>query len=362
MSNKSLALTAHETMKSRMIAQDVLGVAMSMAAIEQTSHRPSKSTLPGPQSSFTTPPEQPRPFKGHGAFGYHIAKIFNLASAPTLTTSALKRAQMAATRLTSGGKDAVVTSPIPAEKAYLLTLQLRGAAASALWIGGQAFHASPLAEGSISIVHLEDEPVYHFAGAFDCLQFYIPEIIFEELASNYGAPSIASLTFHADVVDRVVQQLGAALLPSLDAPGPPGRQFFDHIALALFSHLASAYGENSVRPGVLAGRLTPSQEQKAKALLSADLTQEPSVSDVANGCGLSTGRFVRAFRLTTGMPPHRWLRQHRVDRAKELLFGSNLSLAQISYDCGFSDQSHFTRVFSTAVGVTPGTWRRLRRS
>jgi AraC-like DNA-binding protein len=219
-----------------------------------------------------------------------------------------------------------------------------------------------LAEGSISIVHLADEPIYQFAGGFDCLQLYIPEIIFEELASSYGTPAISGLAFHADVVDRVIQQLGAALLPSLAAPGPAGRQFFDHIALALFSHLARAYGENGERPNAPAGRLTPSQEQKAMALLSMDLTQEPCIPEVAIACGLPPGRFVRAFRLATGIPPHRWLRQFRVDRAKELLFGSRLSLAQIAYDCGFSDQSHFTRVFSAAVGITPGAWRRLRRS
>jgi AraC-like DNA-binding protein len=111
----------------------------------------------------------------------------------------------------------------------------------------------------------------------------------------------------------------------------------------------------------MAGRLTPSQEHKAKALLSGDLTREPSIPAVAIACGLPPGRFVRAFRLTTGVPPHRWLRQFRVSRAQDLLFGSRLSLAQIAYDCGFADQSHFTRVFATAVGVTPGAWRRLRR-
>jgi AraC-like DNA-binding protein len=269
---------------------------------------------------------------------------------------------MAATRLTSAVDSAGVTSPIPAERAYLLTLQLRDIFASALWIGGQAVKAGALAEGSISIVHLEDQPTYHFGGPFDCLQIYIPEIVFDELASSYGTPAIRGLAFQADVVDRVIQQLGAALLPSLSAPGPAGRQFFDHIAVALFSHLASAYGESGERTSPPAGRMTPSQEHKAKALLSADLTQEPSISEVSIACGLPPGRFVRAFRLATGMPPHRWLRQFRVDRAKELLFGSRLTLAQIAYDCGFSDQSHFTRVFSAAVGITPGAWRRQRRS
>ena len=42
--------------------------------------------------------------------------------------------------------------------------------------------------------------------------------------------------------------------------------------------------------------------------------------------------------------------------------GSPLALAQIAYECGFADQSHFTRVFTAAVGATPGAWRRARRA
>jgi AraC family transcriptional regulator len=62
------------------------------------------------------------------------------------------------------------------------------------------------------------------------------------------------------------------------------------------------------------------------------------------------------------MPPHRWVRSFRVQRAKELLERSPHSLALVAYECGFSDQSHMTRVFSAAVGITPGAWRRNRRS
>jgi AraC-like DNA-binding protein len=108
--------------------------------------------------------------------------------------------------------------------------------------------------------------------------------------------------------------------------------------------------------------LTPRQERAAKDALAADLSSEPVMTKVALACGLSVSRLVRAFRNTTGMPPHRWLRSFRVERAKDLLLNSSLALGQIAYDCGFADQSHFTRVFSAAVGTTPGAWRRARRT
>jgi AraC-like DNA-binding protein len=114
-------------------------------------------------------------------------------------------------------------------------------------------------------------------------------------------------------------------------------------------------GQNKQKSGV---RLTNRQEQTAKENLVAHLTQELSITGIAEACGMSTRRFVRAFRHTTGITPHRWLRAVRIERAKELLRNSSFSLAQIAHDCGFADQSHFTRVFRAGVGITPGAWRR----
>jgi transcriptional regulator GlxA family with amidase domain len=159
-----------------------------------------------------------------------------------------------------------------------------------------------------------------------------------------------------------MQQLGRVLLPALNNHQGAGNLFFDHLALAIFSHLASQYGRFNKMPTRANCGLSAWQERIAKELLSADLAEEPSIAAVARACRLPASRFVRAFRQTTGAPPHRWLRGFRVERAKELLFNSALSLAQVAYECGFADQSHFTRVFADSMGTTPGAWRRARRS
>src|SRR5438552_18460374 len=74
---------------------------------------------------------------------------------------------------------------------------------------------------------------------------------------------------------------------------------------------------------------------------------------------LSDLHFARAFRNSSGVSPHRWLLKHRVDHARELLSDRALSLTDIALSCGFADQSHFTRVFTAMVGVSPGVWRRV---
>ena len=94
----------------------------------------------------------------------------------------------------------------------------------------------------------------------------------------------------------------------------------------------------------------------------ARLNGEVTLEVLAQECGLSRSHFARAFKKATGLPPHRWLLDRRIERARELLLNSPLPIADVADLCGFADQSHFTRVFTNALGVSPGEWRRLRRT
>jgi AraC-like DNA-binding protein len=108
------------------------------------------------------------------------------------------------------------------------------------------------------------------------------------------------------------------------------------------------------------GGLAPWQLRRVEALMSENLTVQIPLGRVAEECGLSVRHLARAFRQSTGVPPHRWLLNRRVERAKELLPNSNLSLSDVALACGFGDQSHFTRTFTAAVRLSPGVWRRLQ--
>jgi AraC family transcriptional regulator len=60
-----------------------------------------------------------------------------------------------------------------------------------------------------------------------------------------------------------------------------------------------------------------------------------------------------------GMPAHKWLLSRRIELAKEKLRDGRSSLSDVALACGFSDQSHLTRIFSRLVSITPGAWRRV---
>jgi transcriptional regulator GlxA family with amidase domain len=95
--------------------------------------------------------------------------------------------------------------------------------------------------------------------------------------------------------------------------------------------------------------------------MEANLSTGVRLRDLAEITRLSQSQFGRAFKASTGLAPHQWQMNLRINRAQQLLLDGELSLAQIALVTGFSEQSHFTRVFRSIVGVSPGFWRRDRR-
>jgi NitT/TauT family transport system permease protein len=137
--------------------------------------------------------------------------------------------------------------------------------------------------------------------------------------------------------------------------------FIDHVALAFHAHVMRVYGNAAVPDDLASGGLSPWQLRRVLDFLSAHLSDDPTVGELAQECGLSSGYFTRAFRQTTGVTPHQWLIRKRVERARGLLLGNGLGLADIALVCGFVDQSHFSRVFSKFEGDSPGRWRQRNR-
>ncbi|KGR99062.1 AraC family transcriptional regulator [Burkholderia sp. ABCPW 111] len=90
--------------------------------------------------------------------------------------------------------------------------------------------------------------------------------------------------------------------------------------------------------------------------LAADLSESVTLSDVARAAELSPFHAARLFSRATGMPPHAWRNQLRLQRSLAPL-RAGASVADVAAACGFSDQSHFTRHFKRMFGVPPGRWQ-----
>jgi transcriptional regulator GlxA family with amidase domain len=105
------------------------------------------------------------------------------------------------------------------------------------------------------------------------------------------------------------------------------------------------------------GGLSPQRERLVKQLILERLGDPLEVTELAHACGLSRSHFSRAFKSTTGFSPQDWIRQQRIVRAKQLIQHTDLSLTQISLECGFCDQAHFCHMFTRSEGINPFAWR-----
>jgi AraC family transcriptional regulator len=285
-------------------------------------------------------------------------------AAPTLITKALHKSTMVVTELKYDLPNFGMTAPIPTEDAYLIALQLRPSLDQDLYFEGRFVRPSNWFSGALTIYDLRQRPIADIRDPYHSLVFHLPRKALDSIAYESGARWVGDLCYNSGVGidDPIARHLLSSLLPAMDRPGEVSALFLDHVALALTAHMAHVYGGiNNARQTVRSG-LAPHQERRAKEHMVACLNGNISLADLAEECGLSARHFSRAFRQSTGLSPHRWMSQHRIERARELLTQARLSLTEISLICGFADQSHFTRVFTAFVGTSPGAWRRKVRS
>lgn len=114
-----------------------------------------------------------------------------------------------------------------------------------------------------------------------------------------------------------------------------------------------------VRPPEQDGGPGQAAVRRARAFLDEHFAEAVLLAQLATIAEMSPFYLARAFRAQVGVPPHTYLEGVRVARAKSLLIAGH-TLAQVAFDTGFADQSHFTHRFKRAVGVTPGRYARLR--
>ncbi|MDT1063611.1 AraC family transcriptional regulator [Paracoccus sp. CPCC 101403] len=162
--------------------------------------------------------------------------------------------------------------------------------------------------------------------------------------------------------DQILRHLAQALLPALAQPGEFDPLFVEQMAMAIGAHLLHQHRSAPTgAAGPEACPLPPLAIRRAKDMLMSDDGERPSIGNIAEALNLSRHGFFRAFRDSTGVTPYQWVLNQRIDHARRLLATTDLSLVEIALTCGFSDQSHFTRVFGRIEGASPGRWRERAR-
>ena len=123
--------------------------------------------------------------------------------------------------------------------------------------------------------------------------------------------------------------------------------------------VAHAGAPTTIQP--VTGGLSPTALRRAIERLRSDSDADVSLAALASDAGLSRFHFCRAFKESTGLSPHAWLRQHQLEQAMNMLRDTDASIVSVAAALGYASQTAFAAAFKRLTGETPSNWRRRSR-
>lgn len=172
-------------------------------------------------------------------------------------------------------------------------------------------------------------------------------------------PAFGSVDLDALALRRPTSPLVEALLDSLwNDEASSGDAAFVESRLAVLLHELARLVRQAPAPARPVGGLAPWALNRVFAHLEASLAETVSLAELAALARLSPYHFSRAFKVSTGLPPHRWVQVRRVERAKALLAERDVSVLVVAAAVGYDNPGHFARIFRREAGMTPRDYRR----
>jgi AraC family transcriptional regulator len=249
----------------------------------------------------------------------------------------------------------------PAVQDHLIILHLDGPVGVRRRLGTVESHKI-VPPGGLFILPGGVEFGVELEGELDSLHVYLRRQMVAEVADSLGldGPDLA-LTPKLGDRDQLIERLALGVREALTDDDPAAGVYVDYLSRALAARLLREHSNCAPERMAPKGGLTASQMAVASDFMEAHLDRPLALADIASACGLSPTHFARRFRVTAGAPPHQFLMQLRVERAKRLLQGA-MPIAEVALASGFAHQEHLTRVFRNLTGLTPANFRRTAQS
>lgn len=192
------------------------------------------------------------------------------------------------------------------------------------------------------------------------VHLYCTDEHLRHLAEQIWDRSPAQLSLHEKVFagDDRITQLYRHFLLGCDWQQPASQMVLTTASTLLMTHLLQNYSDVQWQAPQIRGGLAPVVLRRITDYIAAHLDQPLTLAHLAQEAALSEFHFARMFRHSVGMAPHQYVMQQRMNRARDLLSHTPLSLTDIALQCGFHSSSHFSNRFSQAFGVAPSVWRR----
>ncbi|MDJ0592635.1 MAG: helix-turn-helix domain-containing protein [Pleurocapsa sp. MO_226.B13] len=225
---------------------------------------------------------------------------------------------------------------------------------------GNRSYTGVYTKGDISIAPAELPWSYKVYGYDHYLQLRIPSQFLQQVAIETINTALDRLELITEFRDRhpQIEQLAMMLRAELyEGNNGVGQLYIESLANALVVNLLRNYSGNKPQVVIYEGRLSDRALLKVIEYINEHLNQSIKTKDLAEYLGISQFHFSRLFKQSTGISPHQYVMQQRIELAKRLLKKADRSIADIALDCGFSNQSHLGKYFRQLTGMTPKAYR-----
>ena len=166
-----------------------------------------------------------------------------------------------------------------------------------------------------------------------------------------------ALTPDWELKDRHIAALMMALHADLEDGQPAGPLYGEMLAATLAAYLVKRFSIRPVAAKHAARGLPTARLKRVLQYIAAHLSDEIRLEMLASIAGMSRHHFSELFRCNTGVSPYQYVIGQRVERGKQMLRDTDLSILEIGLATGFADQSHFTKTFRRIARVTPRDYR-----
>ena len=253
---------------------------------------------------------------------------------------------------------AAFTAPPLAQ--HLITVFLEGQAVLDWRLQGRRLRGRTV-PGHIMVMAAGQENDWQWTGSPDVLHLYLAPDYVSGLAAEAGMGPVELIDGY-DREDPLLFSLGSHVLRELEAGSVAGGGLVgEALAQLVAMQLLRAHSATGVRGAPAVASLPAWRLHRVSSLVEDRLDGALTIADMAAAAGLSPFHFSRSFKAATGRPPHRYLLERRVERAKQLLRDPRQEIVQVALAAGFASQEHMTTVFRRLTGTTPARYRRALR-
>jgi len=215
--------------------------------------------------------------------------------------------------------------------------------------------------GVVTIIPAGSSARWDIPGPVNVVQLYLPHRTLERVAGEADASTPGDLLERTGHPDPITSRLLLSASDALEGSAALDALFRHQLTDLLATRLLAAHAGTTDAFEPTLGGLSPTALRRAIERLRSDSDADVSLAALASDAGLSRFHFCRAFKDSTGLSPHAWLRQHRHEQAMNMLRDTDESIVSIAATLGYSSQTAFAAAFRKLTGETPSDWRRRMR-